>query len=111
MRTALAYGLAGLLTEQVDHLLGVLVPHIAVFLEELLALLNGHESESLKGLGGALDGSVDILLRGNGHRPELLASGRVNTVVLVLGVDLLAGNGVGEGVPLDRHDGRVLEVQ
>jgi hypothetical protein len=28
--------------------------------------------------------------------------------VLVLGVDLLAGDGVGEGVPLDRHFGRAF---
>lgn len=107
--TALAYGLASLLAQQVDHLLGVLGPHVAVLLEELLALLNGHVSEGLEGLGGALDSGVDILLRGNGHGPELLASGRVDTVVLVLGVDLLAGDGVGEGVPLDRHFGRVVE--
>lgn len=103
MFASLTYGLASLLTQQVDHLLGVLGPDIAVLLEELLALLNGHESEGLEGLEGALDGGVDILLGGNRHRPELLAGGGVDTVVLVLGVDLLAGDGVGEGVPLDRH--------
>lgn len=107
MTTSLTYGLASLLAEQVDHLLRVLVPDIAVLQEELLALLNRHVSELLEGLGGALDGSVDILLGGDGHRPELLACGRVDTVVLVLGVDLLAGDGVGEGVPLDRHFGGV----
>jgi hypothetical protein len=64
----LAYGLASLLAQQVDHLLRVLGPDIAVLQEKLLALLNGHVSEGLEGLGGALDGSVDILLRGNGHR-------------------------------------------
>ena len=106
--TALTYRLSSLLAEQIDHLLSVLGPDIAVLLEELLALLNGHESEGLEGLGGAFDGGVDILLRSNGNRPELLASGRVNTVVLVLGVDLLAGDGVGEGVPLDRHFGCVV---
>lgn len=103
MSTTLTYGLASLLAQQVDHLLGVLGPDIAVLLEELLALLNGHESEGLEGLEGALDGGIDILLRGNGHRPELLAGGGVDTVVLVLGVDLLASDSVGEGVPLDRH--------
>ena len=104
------HGLASLLAQEVDHLLGVLGPHIAVLLEELLALLNGHESEGLEGLEGALDGGVDILLGGNGDGPELLASGRVDAVVLVLGVDLLAGDGVGEGVPLDRHFGCVVGI-
>ena len=80
----MTYGLASLLAQQVDHLLGVLGPHVAVLLEKLLALLNGDESEGLEGLGGALDSSVDVLLGGNGHSPELLASGRVDAMVLVL---------------------------
>lgn len=108
MLTVSTYRLASLLAEEVDHLLGVLNPYVAVLLEKLLALLNGQKPEGLEGLGGALDSSVDILLGGNGDGPELLAGGRVNTVVLVLGVDLLAGDGVGEGVPLDRHFGCVV---
>ena len=110
MSTTLTYGLASLLAEQVDHLLGVLGPDVTVLLEELLALLNGNESRGLESLGGALDSSINILLGSNGHSPKLLASGRVNTMVLVLGVDLLAGDGVGERVPLDRHDGRFIWV-
>ena len=105
--TVSTYGLASLLAEEVDHLLGVLGPDIAVLLEELLALLNGHESVGLEGLGGALDSGVDILLGGNRDSPKLLAGDGVDTVVLLLGVDLLAGDGVGERVPLDRHDGYV----
>lgn len=101
------HGLAGLLAEEVGHLLGVLGPLVAELLEKLLALLNGDESVGLEGLGGALDSIVDVLLVGNGHSPELLASGRVDTVVLVLGIAGLAGDDVGEGVPLDRHGGGI----
>ena len=97
------HGLAGLLAEEVGHLLGVLDPDVAELLELLLALIDRNETEGLVGLGGGLDGLVDILLVGNGHRPELLAGDGVDTVVLGLGVAQLAGDDVLERVPLDRH--------
>lgn len=95
--------LAGLLAQEVGHLLGVLDPDVAVLHDQLLALLSGHETPVLVGLGGSLDGIVDILLAGNGDSPELLAGDGVDTVVLGLGVAALAGDDVLEGVPLDRH--------
>jgi len=97
------YRLASLLAEEVGHLLGVLDPEVAELHEQLLALLDGHEAEGLVGLGGSLDGVVDILLVGNGHRPELLAGDGVDAVVLGLGVARLTGDDVLEGIPLDRH--------
>jgi hypothetical protein len=109
--TISTHRLASLLAQEVDHLLCVCGPHIAVLLEELLALLDGHVTESLEGLEGALDGSVDVLLGGNGHSPELLASGRVDTMVLLVAADLLAVDGVGERVPLDaRHGGGLMGI-
>jgi hypothetical protein len=97
------HGLASLLAQKVGHLLGVLDPEVAELHELLLALLDGHETEGLVGLGGSLNGIVDILLVGNGDSPELLAGDGVDTVVLGLGVAQLAGDDVLEGVPLDRH--------
>jgi hypothetical protein len=91
--------LASLLAQEVGHLLGVLLPKVAELHELLLALLDGHETESLVGLGGSLDGIVDILLVGN----ELLAGDGVDTVVLGLGVARLTGDDVLEGIPLDGH--------
>jgi hypothetical protein len=103
--------LAGLFAQEVDHLLCVCGPHIAVLLEELLALLDRHETEGLEGLEGALNGSVDILLGGNGDSPELLTSGRVDTMVLLVAADLLAVDSVGERIPLDaRHGGGLMGV-
>ena len=84
--------LAGLLAQEVSHLLGVLDPDVAVLHDQLLALLSGHETPVLVGLGGSLDGIVDILLAGNGDSPELLAGDGVDTVVLGLGVAALAGD-------------------
>ena len=99
----ITHRLASLLAQEVGHLLGILLPKVAELHELLLALLDGHETEGLVGLGGSLNGIVDILLVGNGHSPELLAGDGVDTVVLGLGVAALAGDDVLEGVPLDRH--------
>ena len=102
------YGLARLLAKERDEVVLVLLEEGNQLSKELLALLDRHISELLVGLFGALDGSVNVLLRGNGHGPELLAGGRVDTVVLLVAADLLAGDGVGERVPLDRHFGCVF---
>lgn len=80
--------------------------------EQLLPLLNGHEAELLVGPLGRHDGVVDILLGAHGDGPQLLASGGVHTVVLLLGWALLAVDDVVELVKLDagnfggRHDDR-----
>lgn len=107
--------LSSLLAKQARHLVGVCEQDLLVLAEQLLSLLKWSVLPGLESLLGVGHGLVDIFLASDGYRPVLLASGRVDSEVLVFTSAKLAVDDVVELVPLDaavfRHDCGCFDVQ
>jgi len=95
------FGLATLGLHKLGEFLLVPTIQVHVLLDQLLALLEGGLRPRGEGLVGSLHSFLDIVLAGNWDIPELLLGGGVDTIVLLLGADVLAIDNVVEGAEID----------
>lgn len=109
-RPIYTYRLARLGAEERCEFVRVLVVQLDQLSEQLLPLLNRSVPPRREGLLCSSDGIVQVLLAGDWHVPELLACGRVDAAVDLVGATLLAIDHVVELLKVEggnfawRHD-------
>lgn len=107
------YGLAGLLAQQSDEVILVLLEEANQLTKELLALRDGCGFPLGEGLLRSSDSIVQVLCAANGDIPQLLASGGIDAMVDLVGATVLAVDDVVELLEVEsgnlsgRHDGVV----